>query len=104
LRTTSLRTDHGCTLFPYTTLFRSPAVDLLGRGGIDAEYAVQAGRKDAGVGLAGFGDATHLPQRLRQSGQGEGAIVHHAAAPRMRCSSAASVAAMTAPPRQASPS
>src|SRR5690606_33894098 len=80
------------------------AVDLPGRGGVDAEHAVERRGQHARVGLSGFGDAPHLLERLHQAGEGEDAVVVHAAAPRNRCSSGASVAAMTAPPRQASPS
>src|SRR5690606_12389661 len=78
------------------------AVDLLGRGGVDPEHAVERGVEHGGVGLAGFGDAPHLPERLHHSGQGEDAVVGHAAIPRWRRSSGASVAAITAPPRQTS--
>src|SRR3546814_2404106 len=97
----STRTD---TLFPYTTLFRS-----LRRIGIDAEHAVERGRQRRCVGLAGVGDAPDLLECLHQAGEGEDSFVHHAVLLRggvsWRCrSSGASVAAITAPPRQWSPS
>ena len=68
-----------------------------------------AGAEDGGIGLAGVGHAPDLGQRLDQTGQrqdagGHGFALIHAAWAFNRCSSGASVAAITAPPRQTSPS
>ena len=78
-------------------------------GGIEPEHAVQGGRDDVRVGLPGVRDPPHLAQRLGQAGERQHAILHraHAAAPATMGgtpSSGASVDAITAPPRHASPS
>ncbi len=78
-----------------------------GIGGIDPEHAVQRGLHHAGLGMARLGDAADLVEGLRQSGQGQDAFgkgVAQAACSAILRSRGASVAAMTAPPRQMSPS
>ncbi len=83
------------------------AVDGVRRFGVDAEHAVERRFQDRRLGLAGVGDPSHLAQRLRDASQREYAFVHHAALPASvpcrRRSMAASVVAITAPPRHASP-
>ena len=91
------------------------AVDLGRRVRIDAEHAVGGRLQHRAVGLAGIGDLADLPQGLREAGEREhaffdrigrgGLFVMRPATPCESIASVrASVRAMTAPPRQTSPS
>src|SRR5690606_21012451 len=77
-------------------------------------HAVHRDADRRGIGVPGIGDAANLLQGLGDAGKGQDTVVDgeaHAAdtskgegVVRSRCSSGASVAAITAPPRQTSPS
>ena len=72
----------------------------LGRFGVEAEQAVDAGGQRLGFSLAGLGHLLHQLHGLQQAGEGEGAVLHSW---RVFHSRGASVVAITAPPRHSSP-
>src|SRR5688572_30969865 len=50
------------TLFPYTTLFRSPEVQLESRRHLDIDAFARLGREPGGIG----GSQPHVPRHLRR--------------------------------------